>query len=495
MTQVARPKKPDFFELQDRLIKQGAVDAGDTIVEKSLLSCMLTSEKGMHAVLATIGTIGMGEDDPFTKAAHSRIYRAITRLVERGEDVTTIAVGDLLQASDSQYDVQRRIADTDLMDELVLNRVLPHEGESFANKLLSQHRKRKFQFSLQRLSYLSQLNYVSFEELIDQAQQEVFEFANTGTKKGPIELRSAFYTALDEIERSMNSPAGITGIPSGIKSLDFITSGFKRGELTIIGARPSRGKTALGIEVTKGAMKKSPFYLQSIEMSAPEIAKRYLANFGQINLHRLINGRLSDAEYKRLAQQAMKGADIRAFIDDSSEITPLEIRSRARNLVEQHGIELMVVDYLQIIQGGGHFETREREVSYIAQHLKGTARELDIAVVALAQLNRDVEARGGSKPGGQKNARPRNSDLRESGKIEQAADVIILIHHEDDVYDSGEASTVNVELLVTKNRNGPLGDVHTLFHKAYSQFEDAYKPASEQGQLELDPAEIGKAGF
>jgi replicative DNA helicase len=271
---------------------------------------------------------------------------------------------------------------------------------------------------------------------------------------------------------SRDNPSDVTGVPTGYRDLDTMTSGLQEGDLVIVAGRPSMGKTAFALNVGEhvAVHEKRPVAVFSMEMSGTQLAARMLGSLARIDQHKLRTGRLSDEDWNRLADGLGKLHDAPIHIDETGSLNPLELRSRARRLARQYGkLGLIVVDYLQLmVAGGRREENRATELSEISRSLKALAKELSVPVVALSQLNRSVESRN--------DKRPMMSDLRESGALEQDADVILFIYR-DEVYNRDSGEKGKAEIIVGKQRNGPIGTVNLTFLGQYTRFENYAAPS------------------
>jgi replicative DNA helicase len=271
-----------------------------------------------------------------------------------------------------------------------------------------------------------------------------------------------------------HSTSDITGVSTGFTELDKLTSGLQPGELIIIAGRPSMGKTTLAINIAENAAigRQVPAGIFSMEMSAEQLSFRMLSSIGRISQSRLRNGKLSDEDWPRVDSAVSMMSNAPIFIDDGGALTPTDVRSRARRLKREHGLGLIVVDYLQLMQVSGTTENRATEISEISRSLKALAKELHVPVIALSQLNRSVEQRT--------DKRPVMSDLRESGALEQDADVILFIYREE-VYDKETPRKGVADIIIAKQRNGPVGEFHLTFLGEFTKFENLIAEAYGEG--------------
>jgi replicative DNA helicase len=278
--------------------------------------------------------------------------------------------------------------------------------------------------------------------------------------------------AIDQIEITKNNKGNFSGVPSGLTALDRLTSGWQKSDLVIIAARPAMGKTALVLTVARNAAVdfNKPVAVFSLEMSSLQLVTRLIASESELSSEKLKKGNLEDYEFQQLNDKIRKLSEAPLFIDDTPGLSVFELRAKARRLKEQHKIELLIVDYLQLMTAGGEGKgNREQEIATISRSLKGLAKELEIPVIALSQLSRAVETRGGDK-------RPQLSDLRESGAIEQDADMVMFIHRPEYyniTEDENGASTLGVaELILAKHRNGPVDSAKTRYIGQFTKFTD-----------------------
>ena len=304
-------------------------------------------------------------------------------------------------------------------------------------------------------------------ELLDDAERKVFAIAERGGQgrgQGPRSIAEVFALTVDKIDEVMKSGEAITGMPTGFPDLDKLTSGFQAADLIVIAGRPAMGKTMLGLNVAENISMRSnkPVLIYSMEMPAYQLALRLMASLGRVELQKIRTGQLADLEWEKVTNCMSMIAEKKLYIDDTPALTPIEVRARARRLMREHGeLGLIVVDYLQLMRHPGA-ENRASEIAEISRSLKALAKELDVPVIALSQLNRGLEQR--------QDKRPMMSDLRESGAIEQDADIIIFIYR-DEVYNKESQDKGIAEIIVSKQRNGPIGTVRLTFRGQYARFD------------------------
>ena len=312
------------------------------------------------------------------------------------------------------------------------------------------------------------------KDLVDDAERRVFEIAQRGERRGAgfVKLSDVLSDTVNHLDTLHQAKGDITGVPSGFKEFDQLTAGLQKGDLVVIAGRPSMGKTSMAMNIAENAAFNKlhlPTAIFSMEMSTEQLAFRLISSLGQVNQSHLRNGRFSDDDWPRINGAIQQMGEAPLFIDDSAALTPTDLRARARRLKREHGLELIVVDYLQLMAVPGTKENRATEISEISRSLKALAKELQLPIIALSQLNRSVEQRT--------NKKPVMSDLRESGAIEQDADVIVFIYREE-VYDADTPRKGIAEINVAKQRNGPTGEFRLTFRGEFTRF-DNYVPEIE----------------
>ncbi len=317
------------------------------------------------------------------------------------------------------------------------------------------------------------------EVLIDDAQRQIYEIAGEKTQSGFLGIRDIVKSSFGTIDVLLDRGQRVTGVETGFTDLDTMTSGLQPGELIIVAARPSLGKTALAMNIAAyAAMKGKSVGMFSLEMSKESLVIRLLCSEARVDSHKLRTGFSSKTDWGKMTEALGKLAEAPLFIEDTPSLSVLQIRAKARQLAHERGLDLLIIDYLQLATGHGRFENRTQEVSYISRNLKAIAKELNIPVLALSQLSRASEARG--KEGG---GPPQLFHLRESGSIEQDADVVIFIHRDRKRVTEAEefdpSAGIETKLIIGKQRNGPTGEVNVVFQKSFVRFEN--------GPLEREP--------
>lgn len=305
------------------------------------------------------------------------------------------------------------------------------------------------------------------DEKLDVAEQKIFNITNRKITGQAVAIKDLVTTAYELIEK--RSGHHVTGLATGFYELDELTCGLQNGEMIVVAGRPSMGKTALALNIAEhiGVLERQPVAIFSLEMGRQQLAERFLCSNSKTDSQLVRKGMLTDEHYEKLVESCGRLSESHIFIDDSAGITPLEMRAKARRLKARHDIKCIMVDYMQLMSlGMGRVESRQQEITTISRYLKAMARELDVPVVVISQLNR--------APEGREDHRPRMSDLRESGSIEQDADVVMLLHREDYYHRSEENYQENgsAEVIIAKQRNGPTGAVQLTFLEKYTRFEN-----------------------
>ena len=426
--------------------------------EQSVLGGLLLSADGWDGVAEAVTAAD------FYRPDHRLIFRQISRLAEESEPVDVITVADKLQASGEL----ERAGGLSYLTELAQSTPSASNIRAYAQVVGERANLRRLISVAQDIAE-SGFNPEgrSSEELLDEAERRIMQIAEQGPKAGgPQALRPLLQTAIGRIEELFQSGGDITGLSTGYLDLDGMTSGLQPSDLVIIAGRPSMGKTSFAMNLVEHATmnQDKPVLVFSMEMPADQLIVRMLSSIGRINQTRIRNGKLEMEDWDKLAAAVGKLKDANLLIDDTPALTPTELRSRARRVAREHGdIGMIMVDYLQLMQVAGSSEGRTAEISEISRNLKAVAKEFKCPMVALSQLNRSLEQRP--------NKRPVNSDLRESGAIEQDADVIMFIYR-DEVYNEDSPEKGVAEIIIGKQRNGPIGVCRLAFIDQFTRFEN-----------------------
>ncbi|MFN2289120.1 MAG: replicative DNA helicase [Chromatocurvus sp.] len=433
--------------------------------EQSVLGGLLLSADGWDGVAEAITAAD------FYRPDHRLIFRQISRLAEESEPVDVITVADKLQASGEL----ERAGGLSYLTELAQSTPSASNIRAYAQVVGERANLRRLISVAQDIAE-SGFNPEgrSSEELLDEAERRIMQIAEQGPKAGgPQALRPLLQTAIGRIEELFQSGGDITGLSTGYLDLDGMTSGLQPSDLVIVAGRPSMGKTSFAMNLVEHATmnQDKPVLVFSMEMPADQLIVRMLSSIGRINQTRIRNGKLEMEDWDKLAAAVGKLKDANLLIDDTPALTPTELRSRARRVAREHGdIGMIMVDYLQLMQVAGSSEGRTAEISEISRNLKAVAKEFKCPMVALSQLNRSLEQRP--------NKRPVNSDLRESGAIEQDADVIMFIYR-DEVYNEDSPEKGVAEIIIGKQRNGPIGVCRLAFIDQFTRFENLARGAQQ----------------
>ena len=430
--------------------------------EQSVLGAMLIDKEA----IAKATEILSAED--FYREAHRVIFSAMLEIYNKNEAVDMITVTDILRRDNKLEDVGGIAYITSLANVVLTAANVKYHAEIVAEKSVLRQ--------LVKVSTeIAAMGYEANDEvgvLLDTAESRILEISNRKKRADFTPISAVLMDSVQNIEKLLNNKGGLTGIPTGFNDLDKLTSGLHPSDFIILAARPSMGKTALALNIVQnvalrahkrvgGDPRSVAFF--SLEMSKEQLVNRMLCAEANIDSQRLRIGEMKEDDWTHLWDACDVMSKAKIYIDDTAGITVMDMRSRARRLKAEHGLDLIVVDYLQLMQGSGKRNTsgdRQQEVSEISRSLKALARELDVPVLALSQLSRGVEAR-------QVN-RPMLSDLRESGSLEQDADIVAFLYRED--YYNPETENKHTELIIAKHRNGPVDTVNLFFHKQFTKF-------------------------
>ncbi|BAB07748.1 replicative DNA helicase [Halalkalibacterium halodurans] len=398
--------------------------------------------------------------EDFYRAAHQRIYQVMLDLAEKGEPVDLVTVTAELQDRKALDDVGGVAYLGDLA-----NAVPTAANVEYYSKIVEE--KSLLRRLIRVATNIAQEGYASEEEvdaILDDAEKTILDVAQRKNSSAFISIKDVLVETYDKIEMLQNQKGEITGIPTGFKDLDRMTAGFQRNDLIIVAARPSVGKTAFALNISQNVATKTDenVAIFSLEMGASQLVQRMLCAEGNIDAQRMRTGALTEEDWQKLTMAMGSLARAGIYIDDTPGIKVNEIRAKCRRLKQEKGLGMILIDYLQLIQGNGRSgENRQQEVSEISRSLKGLARELEVPVIALSQLSRGVESR--------QDKRPMMSDIRESGSIEQDADIVAFLYR-DDYYDKETENQNIIEIIIAKQRNGPVGTVELAFIKEYNKF-------------------------
>ena len=422
--------------------------------EQAVLGAMLSSKDAISKALQWV------RSHHFYKESHSKIFLVMSDLFDKGEPIDTISVINKLKKNKQIDDVGGAYFITGLVESVPTTANI----ESYAKIVLEKFMLRELIRASHELSKDAYNDQQDVGEILDAAEQTIFGITQVRLRGGFMPIDGILHETFQNLDRIASNPGSVTGVASGLIDLDEITSGFQKGDLVIIAGRPSMGKTALALSVMRNAAIdfKVPVGMFSLEMANHQLAQRLLCAEGRVDSHLVRTGKLPKNQWKNLSLAVGSLAEAEIYLDDTPAITVLELRAKARRLKAEKNLGLIIVDYLQLMQGPRNIESRQQEISNISRSLKALAKELDVPVIALSQLSRAVEQRS--------DHRPQLSDLRESGAIEQDADVVIFLYRSW-VYSREEEDKGRAQAIVAKQRNGPIGTVDLSFIDRFARFE------------------------
>jgi replicative DNA helicase len=421
--------------------------------EQAVLGAILLDTEALVTVMERI------DSDDFYRASHQRIFEAMAGLAESGEPVDLVTLTARLQD-------QKLLEETGGVSYLtqLANAVPTAANVDYYSQIVEE--KSMLRRLIRTATQIVSNGYANSEdvgELLNEAEQRILEISQRRQSSGFIAIRDVLMEVFERVEFLYNHKGGTTGIPSGFPDLDRMTSGFQRNDLIIVAARPSVGKTAFALNIAQnvGVRAKETVAIFSLEMSAAQLVQRIICAESNVDAGRMRTGHLEGDDWEKLTMAIGTLSEANIYIDDSPSITVSEIRAKCRRLKKERGLGMILIDYLQLIHGRGRGDNRQQEVSEISRTLKAIARELEVPVIALSQLSRGVEQR--------QDKRPLMSDLRESGSIEQDADIVAFLYR-DDYYNQESEKKNIIEIIIAKQRNGPVGTVELVFLKNYNKF-------------------------
>jgi replicative DNA helicase len=427
--------------------------------ERSVLGAILLHNDAFNLAAEVI------DAGDFYRDAHRRIFDKMVRLTERGDAIDLVTLKEELGRSNELDEVGGPAYITALVDGVPRYTNVEH----YAKIIKEKATLRKLIFSANKILATAYAGEEEADLILDQAEHAIFAIADDKVRDGFVSLRDLAQGSLDTIEKLHSRKELITGVPTGFTDLDELTSGLQPSDLVIIAARPSMGKTSLVLNIAQhvGTRTDMTVGIFSLEMSKEQLFLRMLTGEARIDAHRLRGGFLGERDWGRLSQAIGTLSEAKIFIDDTPSIGVLEMRAKCRRLAAEHGLHLVIIDYVQLMQGRGKFENRTLELGSISRSLKGLAKELRVPIVLLSQLSRAPESRS--------DHRPQLSDLRESGALEQDADVVAFIYREDMYVDRSQPPTDAqgiAEVILAKQRNGPTGVVKLAFIREFTRFEN-----------------------
>ena len=440
---------------------QPAIAAGEKALphnleaERSILGAILIRNDAFNVAAELI------DADDFFRDAHRRVFDKMVDLNERGQAIDLVTLRDELNRSGDLEPVGGPAYISSLADGVPRSTNVEH----YARIVKERATLRSLIAAANRIEADAYAAREDAAVVLDRAEQEIFSIAEGRIHGGFVHIGELAEAGFSTIEQLQSVQSAVTGVPTGFVDIDEMTAGLQPADLVIVAARPSMGKTAFALNVGAhvGTTGERTVGVFSLEMSKEQLFMRMLTSAAQIDSHRFRTGLLTDSDYGRLSDAMGVLSDARVYIDDTPSLGVLEMRAKSRRLKAEHGLDLVIIDYLQLMQGRGRFENRNQEIASISRSLKALAKELDLPVVALSQLSRAPESRG--------DKRPQLSDLRESGALEQDADVVMFIFREDMYEETPENANV-AEIIIGKQRNGPTGTVRLAFLKQQTRFEN-----------------------
>lgn len=423
--------------------------------EKSVLGSLLIDEEAIGAAIEVL------DEAWFYEQAHRQIFRAVLELYNQRKNVDLITLSDKLK-SDGTLEQIGGVSYLSFLIDLVPSAA---NVEHYANIVKEKGVLRRLIKNATNIIAESYESTGNVDEVVDNAERLIFEVADLKQRTQSVHIKDLVRQSIEKLDFLYQRKQHVTGIPTGFEKIDHITSGLQNSDLIIIAGRPSMGKSALAISMAEyvGIEQKQGVAIFSLEMSKEQLVQRMLCSQARVDAHKVRSGFLAPADWPKLTAAAGRLSESKIFIDDTPAISVLELRAKARRLKANQGIELIILDYLQLMRSTVQSESRQQEISEISRSLKALARELSVPVIALSQLSRAVESRQDHKP--------QLSDLRESGAIEQDADLVVLLMREE-YYNPTEENKGVADVMIAKQRNGPVGTVKLAFIKEYMRFEN-----------------------
>jgi replicative DNA helicase len=432
--------------------------------EQSVLGAILIENESLNKVLEILTA------DDFYREAHRKIFNALINLSERDEPADLITVKNELQKTNQLDSIGGASYITSLMDSVPTAANIEYYAKIVKEKAILRN---LIQTSTEIITK-SYEDREDVEELLDEAERGIFQISENRVRPSFYPIKKIVKDSFEIFQRLYEKKELVTGVPSGFKELDRYTAGFHASDLIIVAGRPSMGKTALCLNLAQHAAieNKITVGIFSLEMSKEQLVIRMFCSEARVEGNRLRTGFLSESDWPKLTIAAGNLSEAPIFIDDTAALSVLELRAKARRLKSEHGLGILIIDYLQLMRGRSRVESRQQEISEISRSLKALAKELHIPVIAVSQLSRKTEERTGN--------RPQLSDLRESGAIEQDADLILFLYR-DEVYNRSEENPNKgkAELIIGKQRNGPIGKIELAFFDKFTTFKELYKGEAE----------------
>jgi replicative DNA helicase len=475
---MANKKGNNNQSFVDQALDYGKKPPQAVELEEAVLGAIMLEKDAIISVMDILSA------ESFYKEAHQKIYKAIIDLSQNLQPIDILTVTEELKKKEELEEVGGPYYITQLTSKVATAAHIEYHARIIAQK----HIQRELIRVASQIQTKAYDDSVDVNDLIDFSESELFKVTESNIKKETTKINTLIQEAISQIEEASNREEGLSGVPSGFTKLDRVTSGWQRSDLVIIAARPSMGKTAFVLSMARNMAveHERPIGIFSLEMSSLQLVNRLIVSETELSSDKIRNGKLEPWEWEQLEYKIKKLVNAPIYIDDTPAITVFELRSKCRRLKDQYNVEAIFLDYLQLMSGpGDNRGNREQEVSVISRSLKGIAKELDVPIIALSQLNRSVELRSGDK-------RPQLSDLRESGAIEQDADMVLFIHRPEryGIIDDGEGNSLLgiAEIILAKHRNGALADIQLKFRSELAKFEEL-----EEGTMDLMDDDINNS--
>lgn len=487
-----RKKQPTYDEFPDF----GKLPPQALEVEEAVLGALMIESDAFSRISEILRT-----PDCFYKITHRKIFQAIKTLAAENKPIDMLTVKDQLLKDEALEEVGGLYAIAALTEKVATAAHLEEHANIIAKKYLARR----------MILISSEIQADAFdpskevEEVIQEAEGKIFDISQTNHKKDVLSIGEVIPAAIRRIEEASKNTGLTTGIESGFYKLDKITSGWQRSDLIIMAARPAMGKTAFVLTMAKNiATQGVPVAFFTLEMSSIQLVNRLIVNAAELSGDKVKSGKLDDNEFKELIQGISLLENLPIYIDETPSLSIMELRTKARRLVAEHGVKIIIIDYLQLMNASGmSYSNREGEVSIISRSLKALAKELDVPIIALSQLNRNVESRGGGSDNKLEAKKPQLSDLRESGAIEQDADMVCFIHRPEYYRITEDPNTGSnligvAQIIIAKHRNGATDDVDLFFANEYAMFVntrqeyDRLKAKASNQNTSLIPSKTNK---
>ena len=430
--------------------------------EQSVIGCMLLSREAI-----TVASDSLKEED-FYNRQYGVVFEAIVELYDAGQSVDLVTLQNKLR----EKDVPPEVSSLEFVKDMMLMVQTTTHIADYVQIVSEKATQRRLIKACEEIANVCYVGKDGLNTILEDAEKKIFHIVQRRNTGDYVPIRQVVLSAMERIEKASRTKGNVTGVATGFLDLDYKTAGMQPADLILVAARPSMGKTALVLNIAQYVAFKSelPLAVFSLEMSREQLVNRLFSLESRVDSQHIRTGNLSDREWEDLIDGAGIVGRSGLIIDDTPGISISELRSKCRKFKMEHDIQMVIIDYLQLMTGGGRSESRQQEISEISRSLKALARELSVPVIALSQLSRAVEQRP--------DHRPMLSDLRESGAIEQDADVVMFIYR-DDYYNKDSEKKGIAEIIIAKQRNGPVGEVELVWLPQYTKFKDAELPGDQ----------------